>query len=227
MLLWCCQSVLHVWFSSACSWPTDKLTAADQCDFRSSFEHVITLFDTECAMQTLQSGCVDRERRISSTVQPRDVNSWDPKAQIPGLVWVSIWTVFIRLAKQWQRVHGGPSPAGGFTDPATGCVGRKKALPPAALAPSRAAASPQGMQLRRRVAVVSRWRCINCCCVSIECCPAPASMTRQRPPLRGWSEDGVPSVVMLLSTVMLHLCSIGRLKLPTFMPPARTFFVGV
>ena len=36
---------------------------------------------------------------------------------------------------------------------------------------------------------------------------APASTTRRRPPLRGWSPDGVPAVLNLLSTVMFHLCS--------------------
>jgi len=45
-------------------------------------------------------------------MQNMDVNSGEIsfpglEAQIPGLVQVSIWTIVIRLAKQWQRVRPG------------------------------------------------------------------------------------------------------------------------
>jgi len=38
-------------------------------------------------------------------VSSREISFPGHKAQIPGVVRVSIWTVVIRLAKQWQGVH--------------------------------------------------------------------------------------------------------------------------
>jgi len=77
----------------------------------------------------------------------RDVNSREIlfsglKAQIPGLVQVSIWTFVIRLAKQWQLVRPGSIATGWFADPATGGGGggaatadkpRQRATTPAAV----------------------------------------------------------------------------------------------
>jgi len=90
----------------------------------------------------------------------------------------------------------GPSPAGGFADPATSGGGGSESLK-----------SPWGMRPNRRRGVVavgglSQWRCINCCRAS-EHRPAPASMTCRWPPLRGWSQwcgvvRGVLAMLMLL-----------------------------
>jgi len=53
----------------------------------------------------------------------------------------------------------------------------------------RIAAVTRPSRRRGVVAVggLAQWRCVDCCRAS-QCCPAPASiMTRQQPPLNGWS----------------------------------------
>jgi len=59
-----------------------------------------------------------------------------------------------------------------------------------------------------------QWRSGDCCHAS-ERHRAPAS-TRQQPPPRGWSQNGPVAVLMWWLTVMLHLCSAGRLRPPIF-----------
>jgi len=85
-----------------------------------------------CVCEIVNDTCPVRcwSKHTQTTVRDetdiRDANSWQIsflglEAQIQGLVWVSIWTVVIRLAKQWQRLS--TSRLRGFTDNATGSGG--------------------------------------------------------------------------------------------------------
>jgi len=48
-----------------------------------------------------------KKRTTTKNVKCWEISFPGLKAQIPGLVRVSIWTVVIRLAKQWQQVCPG------------------------------------------------------------------------------------------------------------------------
>ena len=123
-------------------------------------------------------------------VNSREISFPGLKAQIPGLVSASIWTVVIRLAKQWQRVcQGLAATAGRLADP-TG--------PTAAAAPRRsqvgsgdhpAAATMVLSQVDRPprgdVAKSPGWHRGGSLMVKVRrllsCCPAPASTTGPQP----------------------------------------------
>ena len=76
--------------------------------------------------------------------------------------------------------------------------------------PCRGCGRVTGEASRRWSCAVKDWRCIDCCRTS-QRRQTPASTHRQ-PLLCGWSQDSLLVVLILLSTVMLHLCSIGQLK---------------
>jgi len=172
-------------------------------------------------------------------VESRDVNSLEIsfsglKAQILGLIRVSIWTTVIKLAKQRQRVRPGSVAClpRRIRRPHHRChVSRKKAaatIPAAAAsAPSQVSGSPRGTRPSSRrdvVGVVSQSRCVDCCRV-LELHMAPASTTRHWRPSNGHCcVGGRRTMCRLLSIVnndassvlqagcsLLHLhCPAGR-----------------